>query len=60
VNIYLNILLVFLCVSVVSIGCSKMNKSVGLKDDNVCEEVIELIIENETGLDFDLTPLSPE
>ena len=29
-------------------------------DDNVIEEVSEEIIKNETGIDIDLTPSSPE
>lgn len=28
--------------------------------DNLIEEIIEEVIESETGLDIDLTPLSPE
>jgi len=30
------------------------------KDDNVVEELVENVIENQTGFDLDLTPLSPE
>jgi len=39
---------------------SKINKKLGLKDDNVIEEVIEEIIENKLNIDVDLTPESKE
>ena len=32
----------------------------GLKEDNIVEEVCEEIVEQQTGFDFDLTPLSIE
>jgi len=41
-------------------GCSEMNKSAGLDDDNFVEEAIEVVIYSKTGLDVDLTPDSKE
>lgn len=41
-------------------GCSKCNEWLGLKDDNDGEEIIEQIIKNQTGMDLDLTPQTPE
>ncbi len=32
----------------------------GLEDDNIGEEIVEGVIQSKTGLDVDLTPLSPE
>ena len=31
-----------------------------IKDDNPIEEVVEELIEKQTGIDVDITPLSPE
>lgn len=33
-----------------------LNKQLGLENDNIIEEAIEFIIEDQTGLDLDLTP----
>lgn len=41
-------------------GCSDINKDVGLRDDNFAEEVVEDIIREGTGVDLDLTPVTPE
>jgi hypothetical protein len=41
-------------------GCSYVNKKLGLKDDNIAEEIIEEVIKKETGLSIDLTPESKE
>ena len=40
-------------------ACSIINDWTGLKDDNVIEEAIEDVIEHQTGIDIDLTPLTP-
>lgn len=50
------------CIFIVSMltGCSYFNKQLGLKDDNLAEEISEVVIKNYTGLDVDLTPESPE
>lgn len=37
-------------------SCSYLNTSLGLKDDNLGEEIIEKMIEHEFGVDIDLTP----
>lgn len=50
-------------ISVIAVGvmgCSILNKKLGLKDDNVIEESAELILEAKTGIDVDFTPESPE
>lgn len=41
-------------------GCSYLNQKLGLKDDNIAEEVFEDVIEGRTGIDVDLTPSSSE
>ncbi len=41
-------------------ACGSLNEYVGLSDDNLAEEVVEVIIEAKTGLDVDLTPGSRE
>ncbi len=42
------------------IGCSYLNNRFGFEDDHDIEEFFEEQIENQTGLDLDLTPSSPE
>lgn len=39
-------------------GCARLNRRLNLENDNIFEELIEEIIESETGLDIDLTPSS--
>lgn len=41
-------------------SCSYINSSLGLSDDNLGEELIELGLKSQTGIDVDLTPSSPE
>jgi len=41
-------------------SCSSLNKKFNLKDDNVVEEFVEEQIENQLGLNIDLTPESKE
>ena len=41
-------------------GCTSINKKFGLSDENMLEELVEDVIEQKTGLDIDLTPVSPE
>tara|TARA_R110002096_G_scaffold88808_2_gene202741 strand:- start:450 stop:659 length:210 start_codon:yes stop_codon:yes gene_type:complete len=41
-------------------GCSYVNEKLGLDDDWIGEEILEQVIEQETGLDLDLSPDSPE
>lgn len=41
-------------------GCSDFNRKLGIKDDHIGEEFLEQQIENQIGLDIDLTPNSPE
>lgn len=51
------------CIFAVAIllnACSSINKSIGLSDDNMIEEFVEAQIENQTGLDIDLSPSTPE
>ena len=52
---FISLLLVLVITS-----CSALNAKLGLKDDNLGEEVIEDVIKAETGLSLDLTPNSPE
>jgi len=41
-------------------GCSYINKQLGLRDDNLFEELLEEGIESQTGVDIDLSGDSPE
>ena len=54
------VILILMILSGISGGCSHLNKKLGLKDDNLFEEIMEERIKNQTGLDMDLTPESSE
>lgn len=41
-------------------ACTYLNRQAGLKDDNVIEEYIETQIQQQTGIDIDLSGDSPE
>lgn len=41
-------------------GCSYINTKLGLEDDHFIEEILEHHIEEQTGLDIDLSHESPE
>lgn len=41
-------------------SCEPINKYFGLKDDNVIEELSEMVLKKETGIDVDLTPSDAE
>ena len=41
-------------------SCEGINEMAGLQDDNIGEEIIEILIHQETGLNLDLTPSTPE
>lgn len=41
-------------------GCTAINRSLGLKDDNPVEEFIEDQIEDHTGIEIDLSGASKE
>jgi len=38
----------------------RFNDWMGWRDDNIAEEALEFVIEKEAGIDFDLSPRSPE
>jgi len=38
------------------VSCSYLNKRAGLPDDHPVEQLAEFVIEQQTGLDVDLTP----
>ena len=46
--------------AVACVSCHLVNESMGLEADNFFEEIIEEVIESQTGLDLDLTPGSAE
>lgn len=48
--------LVLLALAGIMGGCSYLNRSLGMEDDNPIEQMIEQIIEEKTGIDLDLTP----
>ncbi|HUU87972.1 MAG TPA: hypothetical protein VMX17_09475 [Candidatus Glassbacteria bacterium] len=37
-------------------SCTSINEHFGLQNDNIIEELIEMEIENLTGIEIDLTP----
>lgn len=41
-------------------ACAKINKKLGLKDDNLIEEIIENVVEENLGIKVDFTPSSKE
>ena len=41
-------------------SCTYINTKMGMPDDWWGEEITEAVIKQETGLDLDLTPASPE
>jgi hypothetical protein len=41
-------------------SCEPINRYLGLRDDNIGEELVEAAIQMETGINVDLTPSSPE
>ena len=53
-----------LMVAVISLlavtSCSAINKKLGFSDDNIAEELVEDVVEAKVGVDFDLTPSTPE
>lgn len=58
VSVFLIISLVL--ASVMFDACSQVNKYLNLEDDHIIEEMIEDHIEDQTGLDIDITPNTPE
>lgn len=55
-NDYVKFALLFIGILLMAGACSQVNKMLGLKDDNVLEEIMEEIIEQKAGIDIDLTP----
>ncbi|NYT19241.1 MAG: hypothetical protein GKC08_02990 [Methanosarcinales archaeon] len=53
-------LLAILTLTLGSVACTYINKKLGLADDNAIEESVEAVIQNQLGIDVDLTPSSPE
>ena len=56
----MRISIVFIIFSIYVGGCSYVNEKLNVDDDGVVEELIEVLIEKETGLNIDLTPKSRE
>lgn len=48
------------CVLCGMTSCQYLNKEFGLQDDNFIEEEFEDLIQDEIGIQIDLTPDSPE
>ena len=53
---------IYLCAALILGGISGCTflKSYDYPDDNLVEEIVEEVIEDRTGIDVDLSPLSPE
>ena len=54
--------ILYVCITLVILttACSSVNEYFGWNDDHPAEEFFEAVIEAETGLDIDLSPMSPE
>jgi len=59
-NLIIKLAVICICSILIFGGCHYLNQKMGLQDDNEIEEFVEKIIEQKTGFDVDLTPLSPE
>lgn len=59
-KVIMKVIVVLLLLSSVWGGCSYINKQVGIDDEGPVEEFLEGIIYNQTGINMDLTPESPE
>lgn len=59
-NIIMKLIVLLIGMAIVFQACSKINQTLGLKDDNIIEEKVEDAIESKLGLDVDLTPSSRE
>lgn len=59
-KIIMRIALALVFVSAFIGGCSYMNNKLGLEDDHMLEEAVEHQIKENTGIDVDLSPESPE
>lgn len=49
-----------LCLAIILGAWNRVNQLMGLKDDNIVEEVIEHQIKHHTGIDLDFSVDSPE
>jgi hypothetical protein len=57
------IILLIVIVGMTLISCNPIesfNDWIGLKDDHIAEEILEEVIEHQTGVEVDLTERSPE
>ncbi len=50
----------FVFISLIFSSCSPINQKLGLEDDNLGEECVEVLIQSQTGMDIDLSPGTPE
>ena len=57
---FMRLFIVVLIIAACMGGCSYLNKTLGLNDDHAVEEAIEEKIREETGVNIDLTPRTPE
>lgn len=58
--IIVNMMLIAIFIGLLVTACSHINQELGLDPDHPVEEMIEDMIEHETGLEIDLTPGSIE
>lgn len=56
----MKVILILFAIGAMAGGCSYINQKFSLKDDNPLEEFLEDLIEDQTELDLDLSPLSRE
>lgn len=57
---YIVVLAVLSGAMMVVCSCGTVNKFFGLKSDNAIEEISEQVVEQNTGMDLDFTPETPE
>ena len=61
INIAVRGLLAVTACAAIAGACSNLNRAIDVKDDWAGEEIIESIIEQQTGMKIDLTPeMSPD
>lgn len=58
--VFNTVLVIGIVLILIAVGCSYVNKKFGWVDDHPAEEILESVIQSQTGVEIDLTPGSPE
>jgi len=59
-DLIVRIMAILVLVGSMMAGCSYINRTFGLKNDNLIESSIEDMIESQVGIEIDLTPEDPD